>query len=367
MFWTLILPRHSATSGRSTNKLLVVKLDAIGDFLLFLDTMQRLRKILPASRWEISLLGNRIWSDLAVALEVADYYRFVDVRFFEINPIYRLRTLSWVKSAGFDVVLQGVYSRSFYRDDSIVRVSNAPQRIGYRGDTYNSPFPWMVRGNRYYTDLIASPQAVSSHMLEQHACLLTSLGGDGSVSLPFLPSIKDFSACSAFWIDRPYFVMVPGGSARIRQWPCERFSRLAEYIHSRTGCHPVILGGEKDRAVASEVISNASSLHWINLCGKTSLLDALEVIRNARCYVGNDTGLTHMATMARVPTLALVGGAFPGRDFPYPAGVASHVYTAATLPPCKGCGWRCNALIDGRAKCILDITLDAAISRMQWL
>jgi ADP-heptose:LPS heptosyltransferase len=95
-------------------------------------------------------------------------------------------------------------------------------------------------------------------------------------------------------------------------------------------------------------------------------MEALSIISSAKFYIGNDTGLTHMATMARVPTLAIVGGAYPGRDFPYPEGVAPHLTAVVNLPPCKSCGWRCGSKIGDLAKCIHDISLERVLASIEW-
>lgn len=370
LFWeapaTLALLKSRSQGGpyKQRKQLLVAKLDAMGDFLLFLAAMREIRGVHPETDWEITLLGNRFWKELVTIIPVADRYCFVDLRLFEINPWYRLTTLSSIAAAGFDTAIQGVYSRSFYRDDVVMRAAGARNSIGYYGDTCNGPPVWWQRGNCYYTSLFRAEGAegqAPQHMLQVHAEFTASLGGSGKVVLPELPAVQ-----AAPQLKDPYCVIVPGGSARIRQWPSERFARLAEFIHARTGSRPIIMGGRKDGEVASRVMAAAPSLPWLDFSGKTSLLQALGVIANAAYYVGNDTGLTHMATMARVPTLALVGGAFPGRDFPYPEGIAPHLITVCNLPPCKGCGWQCGSLIDGRARCVQDISLEAVIASIPW-
>jgi ADP-heptose:LPS heptosyltransferase len=359
--------RSKGEPAEFPKRLLIIRMDAIGDFLLFLGALRELRIVFTPVEWEITLLGNQVWKELAVALEVADQYHFVDTQKFEINPFYRLKTLSWVGVSGFDMVLQGVYSRSFYRDDVIVRASKAPARIGYHGDSYNSPPAWLSRGNKYYTELIDLPQGSSMHMLVRNARLTAALGGTGNVHLPLLTAGKSLGVTAVSQIDSPYFVIVPGGSARIRQWPPERFAGLSQFIHGRTAFRPIILGGKSDGLTAREVMAAAASLPWLNLSGGTSLLEALAIITQAQVYVGNDTGLTHMATMARVPrVVAIVGGAYPNRYFPYPKGIAPHLTTVNNLPPCKGCRWHCNHIAETRAKCIKDISLETVISKIVW-
>lgn len=353
--------------GKVKKRLLVVKLDAIGDFLLFLDALQKIRKVYAPQEWEITLLGNRLWKDLAVALEVADQYRFIHLRDFEINPLTRLKTLSWVRAKDFDVVLQGVFSRSFYRDDVFARVSEAPKRVAYRGDAHNSPQAWLDRGNHFYTDLVEPAKPGSSHTLETHSQLTAFLGEKSGVSLPVLPTLKVSVRSTLPAMHDPYFVMVPGAGLRLKQWPVERFAALAQAVHGRTGFRPVLLGGIGDRRLTEQMTLSVPSLPWLDLSGRTSLTEALTIITKARFYLGNDTGLTHMATMARIRTLVIVGGAFPGRDFPYPKGVAPHLITVSNLPHCKGCGSHCSSLIDGVASCIHDISLEAVMASIPWL
>ncbi len=60
-----ILPRRSASRQDGRKRLLIVRLDMIGDFILFLDSFKEYRKLFPPDQWEITLLGNRVWSGLA--------------------------------------------------------------------------------------------------------------------------------------------------------------------------------------------------------------------------------------------------------------------------------------------------------------
>ena len=58
--------KGSKTAHR--HKLLVIKLDAIGDFILWLDFARGLRELYPAGKYEITLLANQAWGDFAAGI-----------------------------------------------------------------------------------------------------------------------------------------------------------------------------------------------------------------------------------------------------------------------------------------------------------
>ena len=78
----------------------------------------------------------------------------------------------------------------------------------------------------------------------------------------------------------------------------------------------VLLGSPADRAQAG-TIAAASALPCIDLVGATGLLEAAAVLSRARAFVGNDSGLGHIAAAVRTPTLTLFGPGEPRRYHPW--------------------------------------------------
>lgn len=97
-----------------------------------------------------------------------------------------------------------------------------------------------------------------------------------------------------------------------KRWPVGHFAKLADLLQS-AGYQVWIVGSAKDEAIANEIVANATQHDGlINLCGKTSLVDVVDILACATVVVSNDSGLMHVACAINVPVLAIYGSSSPG-------------------------------------------------------
>ena len=110
--------------------------------------------------------------------------------------------------------------------------------------------------------------------------------------------------------DKPVAIFCPGAEyGPAKRWPAEHFGALAKRA-SDNGYAVWLIGSPKDAAIG-EAIVQASGGACVNLCGKTSLEDAIDLIAIAALVVTNDSGLMHVAAALDRPTLALYGSSSP--------------------------------------------------------
>jgi ADP-heptose:LPS heptosyltransferase len=106
--------------------------------------------------------------------------------------------------------------------------------------------------------------------------------------------------------------VVLGIGAKYEKKRYPRFKEVAELLR-RKGFDIVLLGDRRDYELSKD---------WrgvINLCGKTSLLESLYVLKYARVYAGNDSGTTHMARAVGTPVVVVYGPTHPCLGFaPFP-------------------------------------------------
>jgi ADP-heptose:LPS heptosyltransferase len=81
----------------------------------------------------------------------------------------------------------------------------------------------------------------------------------------------------------------------------------------------LLLGGEGDRGACAE-LATAAALPVVDLAGGTRLLQAAAVIELAQLFIGNDSGLGHIAAAVGTPTLTLFGPGDPARYHPWGPG-----------------------------------------------
>ncbi len=102
-----------------------------------------------------------------------------------------------------------------------------------------------------------------------------------------------------------YIVLAPGARYKKKRYP--HFKELAQLFIKR-GKKVVIVGDKKDYKLSKD-------FPGINLCGKLSLIDVLAVIKGAKLFIGNDSGLLHCARAVKTPAVQIYGATHPTLGF----------------------------------------------------
>ena len=129
---------------------------------------------------------------------------------------------------------------------------------------------------------------------------------------------------------RPLVVLAPFTTRPQKHWIESRWTDLARGLLAQ-GLQPVVLGGPSDAEAAGRIC--AQEPHLLNLVGALKLDESVAVIADAQLLVGVDTGLTHMGSALRIPTVALFGSTRPYLEGPTP--LTKVLYDALPCSPCR--------------------------------
>ena len=109
----------------------------------------------------------------------------------------------------------------------------------------------------------------------------------------------------------PILAMAPAANWMGKAWPAERFALLAVQLMQKGRPFEkgrlLILGGPDDHRSAESLRRSLPRERWIDLTGQVDLLTAYACLKRARLFVGNDSGLMHLAAAAGAPTVGLFG------------------------------------------------------------
>jgi heptosyltransferase-3 len=174
----------------------------------------------------------------------------------------------------------------------------------------------LLRAQRRLTKCRAT--ASRPHAVQQHAAVVAPLAG---ARLPATRLWLDDAARdkARHWMNElradDVLAIAPGANWPAKIWPPERFRELADRAADLLdGC--VLLGNAEDRPLCAELAAGLKLPH-LNLCGKTSLLEAGAVLERCAAFVGNDSGLGHLAAAAGTRTLTVFGPGDPERYHPW--------------------------------------------------
>ena len=178
-------------------------------------------------------------------------------------------------------------------------------------------------GTHVADHLLATLQGLGSHSFGVDPAITTFEAPDcykppgprDRVSIPPLDvapewSVRAVDVLSALGIeDSPFVLVHPGSGSPTKNWPVERFARVVHALPDALGAAPVVLAGPAE-AENAERLAAALSLP-ASVLRDLQLTVVAGLIRHARAYVGNDSGLTHLAGLVGTPTLALFGPTDP--------------------------------------------------------
>ncbi len=111
--------------------------------------------------------------------------------------------------------------------------------------------------------------------------------------------------------DGPVLALGPGANWAPKQWPAERFAQLARQLTGEggilAGARVALFGAESERPSLRPLIESVPAERRIDLIGKVDLSTLHACLKRASLYVGNDSGLMHIAAASGAPTLGLFG------------------------------------------------------------
>lgn len=201
-------------------------------------------------------------------------------------------------------------------------------------DMRNSPLSRMLHAKKRY---IWKRQSKSMHKVEQ-------VGNVIGVSPPPAPRLwldeKSLAAGRMFIPDGvPVLAIAPAARWAGKMWPGTYFSELATKLTAPDGVlagyHIAVFAAPGEEAVAQPVLDALPADRRINVIAKTTPQEAAAAISLCKFYVGNDSGLTHVAAAAGTPTLALFGPGYPALYRPW-GPHAAYVSTPETVEQLTG-------------------------------
>lgn len=146
----------------------------------------------------------------------------------------------------------------------------------------------------------------------------------------------------------PVVALMPGAEyGNSKRWPLEYFAELARNLGKR-GVHTWVFGSRREAHLGQEISAQSNAMAF-NLCGRTSLVDVIDLIALSCAAVSNDSGLMHLAAAVGVPIVAIYGSSTPSHTPPMTDLKRVHYLQLY----CSPCFQRSCPL--GHTKCLRDI------------
>ncbi|WP_378411068.1 glycosyltransferase family 9 protein [Rhodocytophaga aerolata] len=317
----LFVSIHLTSNQRKIEKgknLLIVRLDGIGDYILFRNFIEEIRKNFP--QYHITLLCRGMYKDLAQALDsqYIDEFIWFDRMFFFGNFRCLYATIKQIRKKHYELVFSPRYTRRKHDvGDFFVKMSSATEKIGISGISIDYAQKFAKHHYKYYTRIVEVEEKPLFEFYRNKEFFEKAFHKPLSISNPHI----DVSSVSySERLPDNFVILFPGASAAFRQWPTDKFATLATYIQTRYDLWILIAGSKADYFLAEKIIHHLKKVDTvINLCGKTTLIEFAYVLSKAKLLISNETSAPHIAAAVHTPTICISNGNHLGRFNPYPA------------------------------------------------
>ena len=349
VFWRNYANYSQKRKNEYTKNILIVKTDAIGDFIIFTRYLQSYIDLYK--EYKIDLLISKVNYEIAKDCEKIN-------RIIIINDkaISKFKLIKNIINCNYDKVIYPVNSREA-AIDQICIFSNAKEIITFSGDNCNIVNSKKIADNKYFSTVINSDSNLK-HETTRNEELLNKLGYAGNSFKSFIKIQQENINFLYYYIkkDEKYVVMVPGCQDLIRFWNEKKYAEIIEYICNIKKIKVIILGTSSEFdliiSILSKVVINDKKL-LINLVEKTDLHNMLTIISKAFFYIGSETSASHIAELYSIKSICIMGGGHYSRFYPYPN--SNLDYPVTVYKKCFYCNWEC---IYDEAKCIKEVTVE---------
>ncbi len=337
----LVLDRLCMLIPRTQRNLaVVVRLDAIGDYFLWLRTgAVDVSVYAKAAAGKVALLTSPAVAPFARETGLWDEVLELSEYRFGFDPLYRLRMMSRIRRLGGRLLIQARASRALWMEDAIARASGISGSIGSSGTLLRATELQRQRGNRHYARLISVDPDLHTHESLRNAQFTEGL--TGHMPTPFRFETPDRR------LQGGHILVALGAGDRGRVWPIEKLARALAHIDA---VHPgvaIIVAGTTVDSADVQQLKALSDVPFQSQVGGTSLKKFVELVATSRLVLCNESAAYHIAMTYQRDIVCLLGGGHFGTFVPYPEvfpGEMTRCNRAADVAipmDCFGCNWRC--------------------------
>jgi ADP-heptose:LPS heptosyltransferase len=284
----------------SAERLLIIRLDDIGDYLLFRNQLRMYKRSPRWQRHAVTLLGNVSWEPIFSEFDASavDHTVWVDKREYLANSSYRLNLWDTLRRRGFGIAIAPSRTRPLLLDD-LCMLAAAPLRTMGSANTHIHS-RWNQISDALYQQLF-TPSDATVHEFDfnaQFTAWASGLRYEGR--RPRLDSRLDQPD------PNPYIVCFVGASVRSRRWPVKRWIEFIDLYRRHYSSRVILAGHTAAEVEMARTIRERTGTE--SIAGTASLLEFLRWVAGAEAVLTNDTMAAHLSAAANRPTVIIANG-----------------------------------------------------------
>jgi lipopolysaccharide heptosyltransferase II len=356
-------------SRGTPQRVLLLRLERIGDLLMSVGAITELRRRLPDATIDL-VVGS--WNEALARLLPVSRVEVLDAPWLARGAARGTlghmlgRAASW-RGRRYDLAIN---LEGDIRSNLLPWTAGAKRRVGFG----------IAGGGPLLTDVV--PYDATRHVAANLATLVERSLDLPAGSVPAPPSAAALDAARIVLPDRarasarasleqlaggrlPASLLAlhtPGGRA-IKQWPADRFADAAVRLAREMDAAVVLTGGPEDRAIVDEAAGRLAqaNVRTLRLDAPSDLVILAGILAQCRLLLTGDTGPMHLAAAVGTPVVAVFGPSMPWRYAPL---VAGHRIVRVDLPcsPCNRIRQPPERCVGHTPDCLVGVTTEMVVS-----
>lgn len=297
-----------AEAWRGVRRLLVARLDNIGDVVMLGPALFCLKEALPQA--EITLLASPAGAQAAPLLPWID-------RVIEHRALWQeLDAAAPPDAARQHALIQQLQANAFDAVLIFTGFAQSPHAPAYA--SYLAGIPLRAGLSKEFGGAVLThwvkPPPDEVHQVERNLFLLQALGFEAEqrdlrveVPQPVQRAADRLLSTAGIHPGQPFVVLAPGASCAARRYPLARMATVARGLWAETGLTVVLAGSEGEREQLAALAAGTDGA-CVSLAGQTSIPELAAVMRRAALVICNNSGPMHLADALRRPMVVLFSG-----------------------------------------------------------
>ncbi len=351
-----------AIDASAVHRILVIRLDLLGDVLNSMPAVEALRERYPSAR--ITMLTLPYTATIPRRFDCVDQVLELDTNSIRsVRNLLRpktvtafLCTIGHLRRERFDLCVS-LYGRMA---SLFAFASGAHRRIGYRQEAYPFMFTDPVQGGRFDR---------RRHEIRWNLELVAAAGAKGSLRTAVLRAGDDAIACMETRLatlgvhSADVVIGIHGGAVNgnAKRWPGSHWAALADTMIERHGFKVILTGSESERCISDTIVARMEHRPVV-LTGETTVDELLAVLARCDLVISGDSGPLHLAVALGRPTVSIYGPTDPALygPAPRPGQPAMVIRKGLKCSPC----YTLRAIAEcphGQPSCMIDLTVNQVV------
>lgn len=345
-------------------QVIIVSNLGIGDAMDFICIANKYNKLYPSDKYEITLLCSKVSYDLLRNETKFDNYIIMDMNTIfsnSLNLIQRIKAIKTLREKEYDILIDQMWPFTILPANlfvsNIIPSNKKINSINVASLQIPKKYISKVYSNVNEVNNIKLTNIEMYNSVPMYISKLIGVQIDNSIKYKKIKPIK-----LRLKLPENYYLVFPSSTSDKKNWEYEKYVKIIIKIYKKIKIPVIFCGTKNDSTAINEITKKLDDNMYINILGKTDILEFIQVIKNSKFVITNDTGAYHIAVINEVPVTIITGGYtydsfvtynFKDNNYKKP-------YVVVDNKKCFNCHLNCIYSDDKKFPCLSSITVNNA-------